>query len=463
MRIEASGGTPRRLCNAASINQGTWGGGDVIVFGGFGSGLRGVSAAGGDPFPVTELDSTRGEEGHGSPVFLRDGRRLLFYMIANSDPSVRGIYATSLGSKRVELVSTLSASFGRTPQVAIAEGHLVFRQEGRLMAAPFDDGRSRLNAEATPLADRVGVFSLSATGILVYAQRLVTELAWLDRSGRPLEAPRIRGDFAVPSLSHDGRHVAVMNYGEGDTADVWVYDVGTGTGFALTNHPAHDGFPLWSPDDEWVYFHSDRTGRFELYRKRSSGVGIEESVLGWDTAPWATSWSREGALILSDSRPESEDLWQLAPGRNAAALVKTPFREWAARMSPDGKRIAYNSNETGQAEVFVRSFPPSSGDAIRVSDNGGIGPTWRGDGKELFFIDSSYTMMAVEIPLQPNLDRRQLRPLFELTMMRRTWSPRVVDFDVAADGQRFLIVRMPPDTGRRPLTVLRNWTLGLKR
>jgi eukaryotic-like serine/threonine-protein kinase len=462
MRTEASGGTPRRLCGPVNVNQGAWGPGDVIVFGGFGSGLRGVSAAGGDPFPVTELDSTRGEEGHAAPVFLRDGRRLLFYTIANSEPSVRGIYVTMLGSKRSELVSAISGSPGRTRTLAIAGAHLVFMQEGRLMAAPFDDARPRLKAEATPLADRVGVFSLSATGILVYAQRLVTDLAWLDRSGRPVEGPRIRGDFSVPALSHDGRRVAVMSYGESDTADVWIYDVGTGIGFALTNHPGIDGFPLWSPDDEWVYFHSDRTGRYELYRKRATGVGTEESVLGWDSAPWATSWSRDGALILSDSRPESEDLWQLTPGRNAVALVKTPFREWAVQVSPDGQWIAYNSNETGQAEVFVRAFPPS-GTATRVSNNGGIGPKWRGDSKELFFIDASRRMMAVEVPLQRNLDRREPRPLFELPMMRRRFAPRVIDFDVASDGQRFLLVRIPPDTGRRPLTLLQNWTAGLKR
>jgi Tol biopolymer transport system component len=319
-----------------------------------------------------------------------------------------------------------------------------------------------LKGEPTQLVDGVGVFSLSATGILAYAQRPVTELAWLDRSGRPVEAPRIRGDFSVPSLSHDGRRIAVVNFGERDRADVWVYDVGTGTGMALTNHPGHDGFPLWSPDDEWIYFHSDRTGRFELYRKRSTGVGTEESVLGWDSAPWATSWSRDGALILSDSRPEAEDLWQLAPGRNATVLFKTPFKEWAAQVSLDGQWIAYNSNETGQPEVFVRSFPPS-GDAIRVSNNGGIGPKWRGDGKELFFIDASYRMVAVEIPLQPKLERREPRPLFELTMMRRTYLPRIINFDVAADGQRFLIVQIPPDAGKRPLTLLQNWTAALKK
>ena len=155
-------------------------------------------------------------------------------------------------------------------------------------------------------------------------------------------------------------------------------------------------------------------------------------------------------------------MWQLAPGRNLAALVKTPFREWGTQMSPDGQWIAYNSNETGQPEVFVRSFPPS-GDAIRVSNTGGIGPRWRGDGKELFFIDASRRMMAVEVPLQPNLDRHEPQALFELPMMRRRHVPRVIDFDVSSDGQRFLLVRIPPDTGRRPLTLLQNWTAGVKR
>jgi serine/threonine protein kinase len=142
MRIEASGDTPRRLCSPVSVSQGAWSARDVIVFGGYGSGLRGVSSTGGDPFPVTELDSTRGEEGHSSPVFLADGRRLLFYTIANSDASVRGIYATSLDSKRAELVSPISSSPSLVKQLGISETHLVFVQEGTLMAAPFDQVRA---------------------------------------------------------------------------------------------------------------------------------------------------------------------------------------------------------------------------------------------------------------------------------------------------------------------------------
>jgi Tol biopolymer transport system component len=463
MRIDASGGAPQPLCRSVGVGQGTWSAEEVIVFGGgFGDGLRGVSASGGDPFPVTELDSTRGEEAHWLPVFLRDGRRLLFHTLSNSDSSVRGIYATSLGSKRSTLVSTTSGLPGRTRNLEIAEGHLLFMREGRLMAAPFDDGLMRLTGEATPLADNVGAFSTSTTGMLVYALKASTELVWLDRNGRPIEAPTIRGDFSAPRLSHDGRRIAVMTFGERDTTDVWIYDARSGTGFALTSYPGRDGFPLWSPDDEWVWFHSDRTGRYELYRKRSTGVGIEESVLGWDRAPYATSWSRDGALILSDSRPDAEDLWTLAPGRTPTPLFTTPFKEWAAQISPDGRWIAYTSDETGQAEVFVRSFP-SSGDALRVSKNGGIGPKWRGDGKELFFVDANRRMVAVDVRVQPTFHAGEPRPLFDVTMMRRSYAPRVIHFDVAADGQRFLIVRIPPDIGTRPLTLVQNWTAGLKK
>jgi eukaryotic-like serine/threonine-protein kinase len=267
------------------------------------------------------------------------------------------------------------------------------------------------------------------------------------------------GAISSPRLSHDGGRVAITRMGEGATAagDIWVYDLERGLGTRLTTDPAHDHPAVWSPNDEWIIFRSDRRGTGNLYRKRSNGVGSEEMLPMSGFHGEARSWS--GQSIIANDLTDGSDLWHLTlPQQTAMVLSKTPFREWDGEISRDGRYIAYVSNETGRFEVYVRTFPPS-GERWLVSKTGGSWPKWRGDGRELFFIDdSTRTMMVAEVHPGAASPLRVPQPLFAATMMLHEGS---LGFDVSADGQRFLVIKAAAYPGAGRITLIQNWTAGL--
>lgn len=458
-RVDASGGSRQILCSPCS-GQGTWNREGTIVFGSNHTGLQGVAASGGNPFPVTELDPARGENGHVHPFFLLDGRRLLFRNISDSSQRERGLYVVSLGSNRTTMVQTIPGISTPNSNIALAGGHLLFIQESTLMAAPFDGTRINFKGKPIPVASTAGPFTVSDTGILVYANRALSQLSWLDRSGREIEALPIRGDLYAPKLSHDGRRVALTRMDDRGVAagDIWIYDLVRGVGTRITSDPAHDRSPLWSTDDQWILFSSDRTGRWNLYRKRSTGVGPDELVFSSNFNSDATFWSRDGRSLIVNDLSAEQDLWEvLLPDGRATRLFKTPSKEAGGQISPDGKWIAYSSDETGRDEVYVQSFPPSDA-RWRISTAGGLSPKWRSDGRELFYTDAKRNLIAVDVSLQPSFRAGAPVLLFDAKMLRDI--PRY--FDVTADGQRFLVVKPGPDSDARPLTIVQNWTAKLK-
>ena len=396
------------------------------------------------------------------PAFLPDGRRLLFRNVS-SDPQWRGIYAASLDSKATTLVTGTTGIATPQSKVSVVGGHLLFVQESSLMAAPFDDARLRPDREAQPVAQTSGPFSVSEAGLLVYAQRSsLYQLAWVDRNGLEIEPLPVRGDLYAPTLSHDGRRVALKRFleGEGTAGDIWVYDLARGAvGTRVTTDPSDDRLPLWSPDDEWLIFGANRSGRYALYRKRSTGVGREEAVFAPDFNVEARSWSRDGrSLIVNDSSSE-QDLWSVSlPDAKASRLFNTPSKEWGGQISPDGKWIAYSSDETGQAEIYVQPFP-LSGARWRISTAGGVWPKWRADGRELFFTDVNRRLMAVDVNFVPSFEAGVPRQMFDATTLRDI----PFYFDVAADGQRFLVVKPAPAADARPITLVQNWMANLRR
>jgi Tol biopolymer transport system component len=455
LRIDESG-SPRKLCSPCG-GQGTWSAEGTIVFGQAGSPLRAVHASGGDAFPVTDLN--RGDAGHIHPVFLKDGRHLLFRNADNVRE--RGIFAASLDSKATTLITRTNGINTAQSKVLVAAGQLLFVQENTLMAAPFDAARLRLEGDAVPIALTRGPFSVSDTGTLVYSQRPRFTLAWLDRSGREIKDLAIQGDFYAPRLSHDGRRVALGSFDEAGRAagDIWVYDLARRVGTRITTDPANDRSPLWSPDDESIVFGSDRSGRASLYRRRSTGVGRDELVLASDVGYAPTSSSSDGrVVILQDSR-DDQDLWQVSlPAETPRRLFETPFRESSGQLSPDDKWLAYSSDETGQPEVYVQPFPPS-GARWRISTGGGAYPRWRADGKELFYSDATRKIMAVDVTLRPSFDAGAPHLLFDASTLRDI----PFFYDVSGDGQRFLVVKLSPNAGVRPVTLLQNWMANLKK
>ena len=460
-KIDSSGSTPpQKLCSPCS-GQGTWSRDGIIVFGSSGNPLRGISAAGGDPFPVTELDQTRGDWSHIHPTFLSDGRHLLVRNTSNSNPRTRGIYAASLDSKATTLIVRTTGITTPLSKVFVAAGRLLFVQEGTLMAAPFDETRLLVTGNATRVAPTPGPFSVSDSGILVYARPALFELAWLDRSGHGDETLPIRGDFYAPKLSHDGRRVALTSFDESGRAagDIWVYDLTRHVGTRITSDPAADWDPLWSADDEWILFSSDRTGRLNVYRKRSTGVGTDEPVFSSDFDSNATSWSRDGRSLIVNDLGAEQDLWHVSlPDGKATRLLKTPSKESDGQMSPDGNWIAYSSDETGSNEIYVQSFQPP-GDRRRISTAGGRLPRWRSDGMELFYVDANRKLMAVDVQLEPSFESSSPRLLFDATTLRDISEY----FDVTADGQRFLVIKPAADAGTRAFTLVQNWTTNLKK
>ena len=455
-RIGLAGGSPQQLCSPCA-GQGTWGESGILVFGGAGNPLRAVSASGGEPFQVTEWDPSQAEGGHLHPVFLPGGRRLLFRQ-RGSTTAPGGIYTASLDSKATELVIAVSGIHTPYSKIFVAAGRLLFVQEATLMAAPFDDRRVRVQGVPAPVAQTRGPFAVAGAGLLVYAEPVPAQLAWVDRHGQEVRTLPIMGAIGAPRLSHDGGRVAITRMVEGAAAagDIWVYDLARGQGTRLTTDPAHDRSAVWSPDDEWIIFRSGRRGTGDLYRKRSNGVGSEELLPMSGFHGEARSWS--GQTIIGNDLNDGSDLWHLTLPQTATVLFKTPFRESGGEISPDGRYIAYVSDETRTNDVYLQTFPPS-GERWLVSQTGGSWPKWRGDGRELFFIDgSTRTMMVAEVNPGAASPVRVPRPLFAATMMLHEGS---LGFDVSADGQRFLVIKPAAHPGAGRITLIQNWTAGL--
>jgi Tol biopolymer transport system component len=437
-----------------------------------------VPSTGGEPKPVTELDASHQETAHRFPQFLPDGRRFLYLIHSVGQPEHEGIYAGSLDSKEKTRVlpSRASGAYGM--------GHLLFLRERTLLAQRFDAQKLQLAGEAFPVVEPVGVgthfrtgVSLSERGVLVFdaVEGASRRLQWFERSGKELETVSPPGPYVNSDLSPDGRRVAV-NRTEGQTGniDIWLIDLARSASTRFTVHPAIEGFPLWSPDGRRIAFFSSRgEGAYNLYQKEASGAGEEQLLLKTSANKFPTGWSADGRwLLYQEQDPKTRfDLWVLAMDRRQPApqpqpWLRTEFEERFGQFSPDGQWVAYDSNESGRFEIYVRPF--SAGGAAGVgkwpiSTVGGEQPRWRRDGKELFYLGPDRRMMAVEVKtaggrFEPG-NPKALFPTRAVVIPGRF--PAV--YAVTADGQRFLINTEGDEPVSQPATVVINWTAGLKK
>ena len=443
-----------------------WGPGDTIVSGSE-EGLWIGSAAGGDLRQlVAPADGETGS--YYAPKFLPNGRAVLFYIWHGSpDASQVVVYDLDTGQQRILLAGTL-------PQFATS-GHLLFFREGSLWAVPFDPDRLEVEGEPRPVVEGVRVnflgwayYSVAQNGTLVYRPAsggggLQRTLVWVDREGReePLLAPP--APYDAPSISPDGRYVAV-EVRDPENADVMVYDLQRDTPTRLTFDPGRDRSPLWSPDGRRVLFASGRDGTTNVYAKAADGTGPVERVTTSDTNQWPSSWSADGqTLVVTDNPGAQWDVHVIALGaenRTEGLMIETEFFEAFPDVSPDGRWIAYASNESGQFEVWVRPFPNVDDGRWQISRDGGISPVWAPSGRELFFrVVASGDMMVVAVETEPTFSPGNPEVLFAAPY-RRSTPTRSRPWDVAQDG-RFLMIKESAsgeEIGAGPdIVVVENW------
>ena len=469
-RIALAGGPPQTICDAPRGVGGTWNRDGVIVFmPDIGKPFSRVPAAGGVPEPVTKLAAS---DPQAFPQFLPKGDRFLYLTIALGKPDVIGIYASSLDEKppvRI-LASPLSATYV-PPNASGNTGRLLFLRESTLMAQAFDPERLRLSGEMVPVAESVGTvdfgflpaFSVSESGVLAYSSGAAganRELVWLDRTGKQMESAGPPGDYGNFRLSPDEKRIVMDRSVAQSAQDIWVLDLLRGVTSRLTFDPAIDNLPIWSPDGQRILFPSNRKGSFDLYIKAASGAGQEEPLIKMGTPTgWATDWSRDGRFILYQipGAKTGQDLW-IAPqfgDRKPFPYLQTQFNEQAGAFSPDGRWIAYVSDESGRNEIYVQAFP-LSGEKHEISSGGGSEPYWRKDGTELFYLAADRNLMAVPVKLGTTITPGTPKALFPVPLSEQQHS-----YAVTGDGQRFLVSRLAGEMP--PITVVLNWEAGLKK
>jgi serine/threonine protein kinase len=475
-KVEAAGGLVETLCDAPFGRGGAWNQDGLIIFApNIAQPLFQVAATGGTATPITQLDASREENTHRWPQFLPDGKHYLFFVRA-ALPSATGFYVGTLGSgERRQVISSSTNVLYALP------GYLLFGRGDTLMAQPFDAGRIRLTGEPTPVAQDVSFipapnymnFSVSQTGILVYSSAAVQvgrQLAWYDRQGKLLSRLGPPEYSSWPQLSPDGKRLAIrLLTPPAGAFDVWVYDLARGVHARMSFTALTAYAPVWSPNGtQLAYAHSaPQASGDHMYLLNPDGTGkeqpLEQPVIE-SIANYPSSWSPDGRLLLFDHQDKSGKIsvWVLpfSGDRKPYRFVETQFNAQAGKFSPDGRWVAYVSNDSGRDEVYVAPFPGPGG-RVQVSSGGGSQPRWRRDGRELFYLSPDIKMMAADVSATAEDFRAgSVRTLFAVSPLGGV--PGYL-YDVTADGQRFVVAQDFEHTSTLPLTMVINWPAELKK
>ena len=480
-KLDVSGGLPQTLCDLPGVAVGgSWNRRGDIIVGNTSGGLLRVHETGGAAVPITAPDTSRKEELHLIPSFLPDGRHFVYLRISPSAPEAGGVYVGTLDAQpdRQNSQRLLPYEVGLTFVEAgdSGPGRLLFLHEGTLMAQPFDAERLALAGDPVPVAERVGsfrdggFFSASASDVLVYRTADTdSQITWFDRQGIVSGRVSDPGGFRAVALSPDGARAIASRTNPQDTAkaDLWLFDLLRGGGATrLTLGTGIAESPVWSPDGQRIVFAFNNN---QLRQKLATGEGDEKELLRSNNVELLrpTGWSPDGRYLLYTggfSTTKSLDLLVL-PRDNPTPVpfMQTSFTEEQARFSPNGRWVAYVSNESGLSEVYVREFAKdfvrgsaSTGTRMLVSHGGGTAPRWRGDGREIFYVAPTGKMMAVQVQAGEGFQVGTRTPLFQVPA-------NGVVGDVTPDGKRFLLVTPVGPSASVPFTVVLNWTAGLKK
>ena len=446
-KIPVAGGTPITICDAVPGNL-SWGDDDTIVFGGS-KGLLRVPAAGGVPQPLATPDPKNGEIAYRHPSFLRGAQALLF-TIASATANRVGVLDLKSGARRVVVSEGSDARY-------VPTGHLVFVRGQTLFAAPFDIRRLAVSGAVTPVIENVGSvtgngtgdYAFSDAGVLVHVADGAggkTTLAWADRKGaiKPFSEPQFWG---TGRLSPDGRRLANTINAVGSTGDIWIDDIERQTLTRLTFDGANQS-PIWTPDGLRITYSGVVSGKRCIYSIAADGSGKPELLVATEKTALPRSWTPDGKTLVY---VQGDRLWMLplnpiGGARQPVQLHDSSFAESEGQVSPDGRWLAYVSNESGGADVYVQPFP-SPGGKIRISAQGGRAPRWSRNGRELLYW-SGNSLVAVDVQTVPAFRVSLPQSLFTMST-GTTW-------DVAPDGKQFLVEQLPSG-GTFRMAVVVNW------
>ena len=462
-KVAVAGGPALTITNSSAVGGGTWNRDGVILFApGPGRPIFRVSSAGGSAIQVTSVDPSRQQSGHPWPYFLPDGRHFL-YLAMGANVENTGIYAGSLDSKETKLVLNANSSPLYSPP-----GYLLFVRAGTLLAQPFDADRLEVKGDAIPIAEGVqfstvygkAAVAVSQNGVLAYRSvptNAQFKLVWVDRKGAEQPLPGSPHTYRNPRLSPDGQRLAVTIDESG--SHEWLLDIGRGTLTRLTFEGSYNGGMAWTPEGKRLTFGSNRAGPRNLFWQMADGSGSAERLATSDGAQVAGSWSPDGQVLAFEQAGSATgwDIWIFHSGeRKVEPFLHSRFNEIAPRFSPDGHWLAYASDESGRYEIYVQPYPGPGGKS-QISTEGGTEPVWARNG-ELFYRNGD-KLMVVETITRPNFSAGNPKVLFGGHYASFQTMP---DYDVTADGQRFLFVK----AGEEPqseISVVLNWTEELRQ
>jgi serine/threonine protein kinase len=471
-KISASGGPPQNLCDATNGRGGAWNREGTILFAPSASTpLWRVSASGGTPEPASKFDVSQGENSHRYASFLPDGKHFLFWARSSHGAQAHQLYVGELGSLQAKPLM-------KSPSMAVyASGHLLFMRDQTLMAQPFNPRRMELTGDPVPIAEHVAtnlgtslpLFSVSETGTLVYhsGESIGSwNPLWMNRDGKQIGSITQSDFYVGPVLSPDGTRLAVEIFsGTQSTGDIWIFDLARGTNTRLTFGPASQISPLWTPDGKTIFYASNPKGVSHIYAKAADGSGAERLVLETnDISEFPDSFSPDGRYLSYTRRPKGQipyHIWVLPLFGDGKPfpIVQTNFDDGYSQISPDGKWMAYQTNESGRREIYITAFP-GGGAKWQVSTGGGTSAKWRRDGKEIFFLDPADKIVAVDVNASGGAVQLGVpHELFQTVGIQREYGP----FDVTADGKKFLVNSGNLKEGTEPMTLVLNWPAELKK
>jgi Tol biopolymer transport system component len=472
MKIEVTGGPATEVSDVSIGAGGAWTPENFILFVPSNtSPIYRISANGGQSTPVTSLNTSRQEAGHSVPQLLPDNKHFLYYVVSSS-PDFSGIYVGSLDGNDTKLILR-----GNSRTFFASPDYLLFVQDGALTARHFDMKRLEISGDPITIAsprrgDSVLGLTAARNGMLAYLSgqaQSTQQLQWFDRNSTPGEILADKNVFYTPKISPDGTEVAVAVVTSPTTRDIWTYDLVHRQPRRLTFDKFHNWTPVWSPKDykggRKLAFSTNPKGQFHIYVKSADGTGMEQALIEDDVTEVVDSWWGDYIAYARGDQKTTPvwDIWVLQPfgDRKPVPFLVSSSNKEEPTFSPDGKWMAYDADETGKGnwEVYVAPFPKGDGN-WQISIGGGQQPRWRADGKELFYMAPGSILTAAEIQEKNgSIEVVKRHMLFPTNAAASSFR----NYDVNADGSRFLIVMPSGQAGATVLTLVENWQALLQK